>query len=63
MTSADRQILFTALGFLAVILRNDVPHEKQALRAMAIADLIEAFCRSALPEQFKEENLKEAACS
>jgi len=63
MSPADRQLLFTALGFMAVIIREDVPHDRQAMRAMAIADLIEAFCRSALPEQFIEENLKEASCS
>ncbi len=62
MSPADRQLLFTALGFLAVIVRDDVPHDRQAMRALAIADLIEAFCRATLPEHFKEEDLKEASC-
>ena len=61
MTRTDREILFTALGFLAVVLRDDVPHDKQAMRAMAVADLIESFCRSALPESFAEEDLDKAA--
>jgi hypothetical protein len=51
MTANDHKILFTALGFLAVILR-DVPREKQALRATAIAGLIESFCMSVVPEAF-----------
>ena len=42
MTRTDHQVLFTALGFLAVIL-SDVPHDKQAQRATAIAGLIEFF--------------------
>ena len=57
MTQTDRQILFISLGFLAVIVRGDVPRDKQALRATAIADLIESFCRSVLPEAFQEEDV------
>jgi len=60
MSRNDRQILFTALGFLAVVLREDVPKEKQAMRALAMADLIESFCRSSLPDNFEEEDLDEA---
>ncbi len=60
MSRNDRQILFTALGFLAVVLREDAPKEKQAMRARAMADLIETFCRTALPENFEEEDLDEA---
>ncbi len=52
MTRTDHQIIFTALGFLAVILREDVPRDKQALRATTIAGLIESFCQSSLPEVF-----------
>ena len=55
MTRTDRQILFTALGFLAVILRDDLPQDKRALRATSIAELIEAFCMSALPEAFEQK--------
>ena len=51
MTHTDHKVLFTALGFLAVIL-NDTPRDKQALRATAIAGLIESFCMAAVPEAF-----------
>lgn len=51
MTRTDHKIIFTALGFLAVIL-NDAPKDKQALRATAIAGLIESFCMAAVPEAF-----------
>ena len=51
MTSTDHKVIFTALGFLAVIL-NDVPKDKQALRATAIASLIESFCMAAVPDAF-----------
>ena len=54
MTRIDQKLLFTALGFLVVIL-NDAPKEKQALRAAAIADLIESFCMGAVPEAFGKE--------
>jgi hypothetical protein len=47
MTRNDHKIIFMALGFLAVILR-DVPRDKQALRAAAIAKLIENFCMDAV---------------
>lgn len=49
MTRNDHKIIFMALGFLAVIIR-DVPREKQALRATAIAKLIENFCMEAVGE-------------
>lgn len=51
MTRTDQKILFTSLGFLAVIL-NDAPKDRQAMRATAIANLIESFCRAAVPEAF-----------
>jgi|SRR5208282_6884507 len=51
MTPAGHRILFTALGFPAVVL-GDVPKDKQALRATAIARLIESFCMSVVPEGF-----------
>ena len=55
MTRTDHQIIFSALGFLAVIL-SDVPQEKQAVRAKAIAKLIEDFCVN----NIKEETAKPA---
>jgi hypothetical protein len=59
MTRADHQILFMALGFVAVILQ-ETPHQNQAIRAVGIAKLIEEFCRTSLPEIFEiidsEEN-------
>ena len=58
MTRTDHQILFTALGFLAVIL-SDVPQDKRALRATAIAGLIESFCRSAVPEAFEDRGAED----
>lgn len=45
MTRDDHKILFKALGFLAVIVR-DVPADKQAARAQALATLMENFCFS-----------------
>jgi hypothetical protein len=51
MTRTDHKAIFTALGFLAVIL-HDVPQDKQALRATAIAGLIESFCMATVPEAF-----------
>jgi hypothetical protein len=51
MTRTDYKVLFTALGFLAVILDN-VPRDRQAARATAVAELIEAFCASAMPDAF-----------
>jgi hypothetical protein len=56
MTRIDHKIIFTALGFLAVILDN-VPHDKQALRATTLAKLIEAFCVASLPDAFVSESL------
>ena len=60
MTAADQRVLFTALGFLAVIL-SDVPKEKQALRATAIARLIKSFCMAAVPEAFGHDCAKDDA--
>ncbi len=55
MTRTDHRIIFTALGFLAVIMRNDLPQDKRALRAASIADLIEAFCLVEIPDAFSSE--------
>lgn len=54
MTRTDYKVIFTALGFLAVILDN-VPRDKQALRANTLAHLIESFCATSLPEVFTSE--------
>jgi hypothetical protein len=54
MTRTDHKVIFTALGFLAVILDN-VPRDKQAMRATAIAQLIEAFCAISVPDGFVSE--------
>ena len=55
MTRTDQKLLFTALGFMAVLL-NDTPQDKQALRATALAGLIESFCMSVVPEAFAGSN-------
>ena len=55
MTRTDHKIIFTALGFLAVILDN-VPRDKQALRATTLAKLIESFCATSLPDAFMGES-------
>jgi hypothetical protein len=55
MTRTDHKIIFTALGFLAVILDN-VPRDKQALRATGLAQLIEAFCATSVPDAFTSED-------
>jgi hypothetical protein len=62
MLQLDRKIFFTALGFLTVIL-NDVPKDKQALRATAIASLIESFCMATVPDAFGDdtENVSDAS--
>jgi len=55
MIRKDHRIIFTALGFLAVILREDVPQDKQAMRATSIARLIESFCITSVPDVFAGE--------
>ena len=60
MARTDHRILFTALGFLAVIIRGDVQGDKQALRATTIAKLIESFCQTSLPEFFASEPLSDS---
>src|ERR1700690_1827911 len=57
MTRTDYKVLFTALGFLAVILDN-VPRDRQALRATTLAQLIESFCATSLPEAFTSEAME-----
>jgi hypothetical protein len=51
MTRTDHKMIFTALGFLAVVM-NDVPPDNHAMRATAIAKLIESFCMVSVPEAF-----------
>lgn len=51
MTRTDQKVLFTALGFLAVVI-NDVPGDGRAARATALADLIEGFCKTMVPDAF-----------
>jgi hypothetical protein len=53
-TEIDQKPLFTALGFLAVALRGDAPAD-QAERALAVAGLIDSFCRLHVPEAFEDE--------
>jgi len=57
MKRLDHRIIFTALGFMAVVL-SDLPQDKQALRATSIARLIESFCMTSLPEAFAGEYLE-----
>lgn len=59
MTPNDFRILCTALGFTIALLK-DVELDEQALRAQAIARLIESFCQVTVPECF-EESRKAAA--
>ena len=54
MTQTDYKVVFTALGFLAVILRA-APQDGRARRAAALADLIESFCKNAMPEAFARQ--------
>ena len=54
MTRTDYKVIFTALGFLAVI-QDNVPRDRQALRATTIARLIEAFCAASVPDAFVSE--------
>jgi hypothetical protein len=56
MTRTGYKIIFTSLGFLAVILDN-LPRDKQALRAATLAQLIESFCASSVPEAFDVPNI------
>jgi hypothetical protein len=60
MTRTDYKIIFTSLGFLAVILDN-LPRDKQASRAPTLAQLFESFCASSAPEAFDAPNIEGAA--
>lgn len=50
MTRTDQQVLFAALGFLAVLVKGDNAKQDGASRAISMAKLIEAFCEASLPE-------------
>lgn len=50
MTRMDRQILFSALGFMTVLLKEDAKRKDSATRAVSMSKLIEAFCEATLPE-------------
>ena len=54
MTRTDYKVVFTALGFLAVVLDN-VPRDKQVFRATSLAQLIEAFCATSVPGAFMSD--------
>ena len=54
MTFIDSRLLFTALGFTAVVVQGGrFPKEEGAKRAIQFASLIEAFCRDSIPEAFE----------
>lgn len=53
MTQTDYKVLFTALGFVAVVLGDEGVPENQAQRAKRFAQLIEFFCRQTVPEAFE----------
>ncbi|MDD3287582.1 MAG: hypothetical protein PHX43_01060 [Alphaproteobacteria bacterium] len=44
MTRTDQQLIFTALGFMAVLMRGEIDQNDSAKRARGIAWLIEEFC-------------------
>lgn len=54
MTRNDYRVICTALGFFSVITRGDIARDKQAMRAVSIARLIESFCQTEVPEAFAE---------
>lgn len=51
MRSVDQKTLFTALGFLAVVLQDETL-DKRAIRAKAIAELMDQFCAEATSERY-----------
>ena len=52
---ANRQILFTALGFTAVVIQG-ASGADGAARAVGFAHLIEEFCRETIPNAFGGES-------
>ena len=63
MTREDRQLLFTALGFLAVTLQRNGGGGNDAARAQAFATLIEEFCRTYVPEAFEADERQPVAAN
>jgi hypothetical protein len=55
MMSIERKVFFSALGFLAVLIKGDSKREDNADRAVSLAKLIEAFCEETLPELPSEQ--------
>ncbi len=54
MFANNLRLLCTSLGFTAVILKDNVPKENRAVRAVAIARMIEEFCRVTNPASFPQ---------
>ncbi len=52
MTRTDFKVLFTALGFLAVVMKGENANNDGADKARKLAGLIEEFCIVTHPEQF-----------
>lgn len=50
----DRRILFTALGFVAIASKGGRAAD-QSEQVLAMADLIETFCRLRVPEAFDDD--------
>ena len=54
MTRTDYQVLFTALGFTAVVMQGEkLAKAEGKLRALAFAKLIGEFCQLNVPEAFE----------
>ncbi|MDR3448821.1 MAG: hypothetical protein P4M15_03570 [Alphaproteobacteria bacterium] len=55
MTEQDRRVMFTALSFLAVAVREGGDESNDnAARALVLAAQVEKFCRLAYPDVFAE---------
>jgi len=54
MTRIDQQIIFSALGFIAVAMREETNAQDSAKRARGMAWLIEEFCKTSVTEAFGE---------
>lgn len=55
MTHIDRKTFFTALGFLAVLMRDGRAQKNGAVRVTAMARVIEMFCRTTHLDLFFDE--------
>ena len=53
ITEIDRKIMFTALGFIAVVM-SDSAKEDRGATSRTMAALIEKHCRQTVPEAFAE---------